>query len=67
MFKFVKVLQSRFPNLKYVIKSRDKSKPSRGTLSILKANKLIGYKPQYNLKKGINKYLDFLIANNIFK
>ena len=67
LFKFVKVLQSRFPNLKYVIKSRDKSKPSRGTLSILKANKLIGYKPQYNLKKGINKYLDFLIANNIFK
>ena len=30
LFKFVKVLQSRFPNLKYVIKSRDKSKPSRG-------------------------------------
>tara|TARA_B100001123_G_scaffold301047_1_gene335934 strand:+ start:28 stop:585 length:558 start_codon:yes stop_codon:yes gene_type:complete len=60
LFKFVKVLSKYFKNLKYEIKERDSFRPKRGTLSINKAKKLIGYKPQFNLEKGIKKYLEFV-------
>ena len=67
LFKFVKILNKHFPNLTYKIKPRDKSKPSRGTLSIKKANKLLGYKPKYTLEKGISEYIKFLKLHKIFK
>ena len=56
-------LKSEFPKLKYVIKKKDKSKPSRGTLSIQKAKRLLGYKPKYDLKNGIKEYIKFLKKN----
>ena len=40
LFTYVSYLKSEFPNLKYIIRKKDKSKPSRGTLSIQKAKKL---------------------------
>jgi len=60
LFKYVSYLKSEFPKLKYTIKKKDKTKPSRGTLSINKANKLLGYKPKYSLKDGIKEYIKFL-------
>lgn len=60
LFKFVKILQKHFKNLKYKISNRDSFRPKRGTLSIFKAKKLIKYKPNYSLEKGINKYINFL-------
>ncbi len=60
LLDFIKILKKYYPNLNYEIKPKDKSKPSRGTLSINKAKKLLGYKPKINLEKGIKKYLDFL-------
>lgn len=35
----------------------DKNKPSRGTLSILKARMLLNYNPIYNLERGVERYL----------
>jgi nucleoside-diphosphate-sugar epimerase len=63
LFSYVSYLRSEFPKLKYVIKKRDKTKPSRGTLSIKKAKKLLGYKPKYVLKDGIKEYVKFLKKN----
>ena len=60
LLDFIKILKKYYPNLNYEIKPKDKSKPSRGTLSINKAKILLGYKPKINLEKGIKKYLDFL-------
>lgn len=60
LIDFIKILKKHYPKLRYEVKSKDKTKPSRGTLSILKAKKLIGYKPKFNLEKGIKNYLEFL-------
>jgi nucleoside-diphosphate-sugar epimerase len=60
LFEFVSILKKHFPKIKFTIKNRDKFRPKRGTLSIKKATKLIGYKPKTTLEKGIYKYLKFL-------
>lgn len=60
LFRFVQILRKYFKNLKYEIKSRDKFRPKRGTLSIKKISKLTGFRPKYSLEFGIKKYLDFL-------
>ena len=56
-------LKSHFPSLEYNVVERDSFRPKRGTLSIEKAQKLIGYEPQYSLEKGISEYVEF-IRNN---
>ena len=56
----MKILKSLLPNIKYKVIPKDKTKPSRGTLSVNKAKKLIKYNPNYNLEKGIKSYLEFL-------
>ena len=66
LYSFVRILKKLFPKLKYNIKPRDPTKPSRGTLSISKAKKILKFKPRYNLKKGIHKYYEFLNNNNYF-
>ena len=60
LYKFVLLLKKKFPNLQYQIEKKDISKPSRGTLSIKKAQKLLGYKPNFNLEIGITEYVKFL-------
>jgi len=52
-------LKKYFPNIKYKIFKRDSFRPIRGTLSIKKAEKLLGYKPKYNIEKGIKEYIKF--------
>jgi nucleoside-diphosphate-sugar epimerase len=60
LYNFVKILSKRFKKLKFKITKRDNFRPKRGTLSTYKAQKLLKYKPKYNLLKGVNKYLDFI-------
>lgn len=60
LIDFVHILKRYYPNLKFKIKPKDKSKPSRGTLSIQKAKKLLNYKPKVNIELGIKKYLNYL-------
>lgn len=62
LLDYVKSLEQILGNLEYEIVPRDKSKPKRGTLSISKAKKLIGYTPEYDLNKGIQEYYDFLTS-----
>jgi UDP-glucose 4-epimerase len=67
LYSYVMNLKKFFPNLKFKVKPRDKTKPSRGTLSINKAKKLLKFNPKYSLKIGIKKYIQFLIDNKIYK
>jgi len=60
LIDFANILKKYFKNLEIKIKPRDKTKPSRGTLSIEKARKKLGYKPKIKIETGIKNYLDFL-------
>jgi len=59
LIDYVKILKKYFPNLRYKITERDKFRPRRGTLSIKKAKKFIGYSPRFSLSKGIPEYIKF--------
>tara|TARA_B100000795_G_scaffold78959_1_gene56538 strand:+ start:47 stop:613 length:567 start_codon:yes stop_codon:yes gene_type:complete len=67
LYSFVINLKKIFPNLRFKIKPRDITKPSRGTLSITKAKKLLNFNPKHNLKIGVKKYVQYLINNKIYK
>jgi len=53
------ILKNNFTNLKIINKKRDKLMPLRGTLSIEKAKKLIGYQPKFDLETGYKIYIDW--------
>ena len=67
LLEFVKILKKYFPYLEYEVVERDNFRPKRGTLSIKKAKRLLGYKPSYTIEKGIKNYLQYLKENKIFK
>jgi len=54
-----KIVQSEFPDisLEYVV--RDKLMPFRGTLSVKKAQKMIGYAPKNPVEVGFPKYIQW--------
>ena len=66
LLEFVEILRKHFPAIAYEIADRDSFRPKRGTLSIKKAEKLIGYRPDYDLEKGIAEYIDFVREHNPF-
>lgn len=55
--KMLSLLKSEFPHVKVKYVKRDKFMPVRGTLSNIKAKKILHYKPIWNLEKG---YLDYI-------
>jgi len=55
----VAILQEHFPDLQVNYKPKDKLTPDRGTLSVDKARKLIGYEPQYPPSKGFPRYIEW--------
>lgn len=46
-----------------ITESSDMVRPKRGTLSIDKAQKLLGYKPKFNLEIGVPTYVEFVLKN----
>lgn len=59
------ILRQRFPNIQIKEKHEsDKFRPSRGSLDVKKAINLLGYNPQYTLEKGLNTYVDYILATN---
>ena len=64
LLDFAMVLKKHFPWLEYEIKDRDTFRPQRGTLSIEKAKSLLGYRPDYDLEKGVAEYVQFIKENN---
>jgi nucleoside-diphosphate-sugar epimerase len=55
----VAVLRDHFPTAKIEYLPKDKLMPDRGTLSVEKAKRLLGYAPQYPLEKGFVQYINW--------
>jgi len=70
--EMAQIVLNNFPGLKLSHKPRDSLMPERGTLSIDKAKRLLGYSPQYPLDTGFREYIEwyqsFANANpNLFR
>lgn len=59
ILEMIEILKKEFPNLIIKHSERDKLVPKRGTLSVEKARKMIGYEAQYNLEKGYLEYINW--------
>ena len=55
----MKILKRNFKNFEVTYEKKDKLMPKRGTLSVNKAKKLIKYKPNFNLEKGYQRYINW--------
>ena len=55
----VDVVKAQFPDVQVESVERDRLMPVRGTLSIDKARRLLGYRPQYPLERGFPRYVDW--------
>lgn len=52
-------MKENFPGIKVSYQPRDSLMPERGTLSVDKARRLLGYSPQFPLDKGFVRYIDW--------
>jgi nucleoside-diphosphate-sugar epimerase len=55
----VKITQKYFPNVEIERVERDKLMPFRGTLSVKKAQRLLGYSPKNPIEVGFPKYIEW--------
>ncbi len=53
------VVAQHFPNIRVQYLPKDKLMPERGTLSVEKARRLIGYEPTYPIEAGLANYIDW--------
>lgn len=57
--ELVELMREHFPGIRVEYRPRDSLMPERGTLSIAKARRLLGYEPQYPLEKGFVRYINW--------
>ena len=57
--ELVDILQTHFPEVQVESVERDKLMPHRGTLSVAKAVRLLGYAPRNPLEEGLGKYVEW--------
>ena len=55
--KLIEILKEEFGDFKVNYKPKEKLTPSRGTLDISKAKKLLDFNPSYPLETGYRKYI----------
>lgn len=55
--ELIEMVREHFPEVLVEYVERDALRPYRGTLSIEKARRLIGYQPQTTLEEGLDKYV----------
>jgi nucleoside-diphosphate-sugar epimerase len=53
------ILREHFPGVNIATNPRDVLMPERGTLSIEKARRLLGYEPQFPLERGYPQYIEW--------
>jgi nucleoside-diphosphate-sugar epimerase len=51
------IMRSEFPGIQIKYQARDSLMPERGTLSVEKARRLIGYQPAFPLERGFVEYV----------
>ena len=57
--RMAELVKENFPRIEIEYTSKDALTPDRGTLSIEKAKKLIGYQPAFPLEKGYKQYIQW--------
>ena len=57
--ELVDVVKGQFPDVQVESVERDRLMPFRGTLSIDKARRLLGFSPQYPIERGFPLYVDW--------
>jgi len=57
--QMIDIVRAEFPDVPVNYQPRDKLMPERGTLSIEKAKRLLGYEPQFPLEKGFRRYIEW--------
>lgn len=57
--EMAEIVRQHFPEIKIEFEPKDQLIPDRGTLSIEKAQDLIGYKPEFSLEKGYEHYINW--------
>ena len=57
VLEFATEVKKYYPNAQLVEKPSDTSRPERGTLSIEKARKILGYNPSVDIEWGIKEYI----------
>lgn len=57
ILELVEILKTEFPDIQVEYVERDKLMPMRGTLSVEKARRLLGYSPKNDIQVGIPKYV----------
>ena len=55
--QMAEIVMSHFPGIELEFKPRDELMPERGTLSIAKAQQLLGYQPNHELDSGFESYI----------
>lgn len=59
LLQYVEELRRYFPDLRYQVVERDGFRPKRGTLSIRKAQELLGYQPAFSFSEGVHQQVEF--------
>jgi nucleoside-diphosphate-sugar epimerase len=57
--EMAELVMEHFPGVELIKNPRDSLMPERGTLSIEKARRLLGYEPQFALDKGFVRYIEW--------
>ena len=59
IMELLNILQEEFSDLEIKFEKKEKFMPERGTLDNSKANRLLNFKPKYQLEKGFKNYIDW--------
>jgi len=57
--QMVDIVKQHFPEIAVQYTQRDRLVPSRGTLSMEKAKRVLGFEPQYPLETGFPRYIEW--------
>ena len=57
--QMIGIMREAFPGIEVKYQARDALMPERGTLSVDKARRLLGYDPQFPLEKGFVNYINW--------
>jgi len=57
--QMAEIMKQSFPGIEVKYNPRDQLMPERGTLSVDKARRLIGYEPRFPLEKGFVRYIEW--------
>ena len=59
ILELLNILQEEFSDLEINFEKKENFMPDRGTLDNSKANRLLNFKPKYQLEKGFKNYIDW--------